>query len=64
MDLTELETPALVLDRTRLDHNIARMREHVTRLNVSALPFETIVPAMRVASAARSPRPQSKLPQA
>jgi D-serine deaminase-like pyridoxal phosphate-dependent protein len=38
MDLTDLETPALVLDRTRLDHNIARMREHLTKLNVALRP--------------------------
>jgi D-serine deaminase-like pyridoxal phosphate-dependent protein len=38
MDLTSLETPALVLDRTRLDHNIARMREHITTLGVALRP--------------------------
>ena len=36
--LTDLETPALVLDRTRLDHNIARMRERLTALNVRLRP--------------------------
>jgi D-serine deaminase-like pyridoxal phosphate-dependent protein len=38
MDLTDLETPALILDRTRLDHNIARMREHLTKLKVALRP--------------------------
>src|SRR5690349_18437765 len=38
MDLTDLETPALILDRTRLDRNIARMREHLTKLRVSLRP--------------------------
>jgi D-serine deaminase-like pyridoxal phosphate-dependent protein len=38
MDLTDLETPALILDRTRLDRNIARMREHLTELKVALRP--------------------------
>jgi D-serine deaminase-like pyridoxal phosphate-dependent protein len=38
MQLTDLETPALVLDRNTLDRNIARMREHLTRLEVSLRP--------------------------
>jgi D-serine deaminase-like pyridoxal phosphate-dependent protein len=38
MDLTDLETPALVLDRTKLDRNIARMREHLTHLKVNLRP--------------------------
>src|SRR3954470_19807878 len=38
MQLTDLETPALVLDRTKLDRNIARMREHLTRLKVALRP--------------------------
>jgi D-serine deaminase-like pyridoxal phosphate-dependent protein len=38
MDLTDLETPALVLDRTRLDRNLARMREHLTELRVALRP--------------------------
>ena len=32
MQLTDLETPALVLDRNKLDRNLARMREHLTKL--------------------------------
>src|SRR4051812_23848941 len=38
MDLTDLETPALVLDRTKLDRNIARMREHLIHLEVNLRP--------------------------
>ena len=38
MQLTDLETPALVLDRTRLDRNLARMREHLTKLQVALRP--------------------------
>jgi D-serine deaminase-like pyridoxal phosphate-dependent protein len=38
MQLTDLETPALVLDRTKLDRNIARMREHLTELKVALRP--------------------------
>jgi D-serine deaminase-like pyridoxal phosphate-dependent protein len=38
MQLAELETPALVLDRTRLDRNIARMRERLAALGVPLRP--------------------------
>jgi D-serine deaminase-like pyridoxal phosphate-dependent protein len=38
MQLTDLETPALVLDRNILDRNIARMREHVTDLKTTLRP--------------------------
>lgn len=38
MKLTELETPALILDRPRLERNIARMREHLSRLGVGLRP--------------------------
>ncbi|HYC46779.1 MAG TPA: DSD1 family PLP-dependent enzyme [Burkholderiales bacterium] len=38
MNLTDLETPALLLERTRLDRNLARMREHLTNLKVSLRP--------------------------
>jgi D-serine deaminase-like pyridoxal phosphate-dependent protein len=38
MQLTDLETPALVLDRNILDRNIARMREHLTRLRTTLRP--------------------------
>jgi D-serine deaminase-like pyridoxal phosphate-dependent protein len=38
MQLTDLETPALILDRNILDRNIARMREHVTALETTLRP--------------------------
>ena len=38
MKLTDLETPALILDRQRLERNIARMREHLSRLGVGLRP--------------------------
>jgi len=38
MRLTELETPALVLDQEKMDRNIARMREHLARLGVAFRP--------------------------
>jgi len=38
LKLTDLETPALILDRQRLERNIARMREHLSRLGVGLRP--------------------------
>jgi D-serine deaminase-like pyridoxal phosphate-dependent protein len=38
MQLTDLETPALVLDRNILDRNLARMREHLNQLRVRLRP--------------------------
>ncbi|MDH5537699.1 MAG: alanine racemase, partial [Betaproteobacteria bacterium] len=38
MRLSELETPALVLERARLERNIARMREHMAPLKVNLRP--------------------------
>ena len=38
MQLTDLETPALILDRNILDRNLARMREHITQLRTSLRP--------------------------
>ena len=48
MQLTDLETPALVLDRTRLDRNISRMREHLTALNVALRPHVKTAKSMDV----------------
>jgi D-serine deaminase-like pyridoxal phosphate-dependent protein len=36
--LGQLETPALLLDEARMDHNIERMRSHLRRLGVSFRP--------------------------
>ncbi len=38
MLLSELQTPCLVLDRRKLERNIGRMRDHVTRLGVPLRP--------------------------
>src|SRR5918997_3397539 len=38
MQLTDLETPALILDRNILDRNIARMREHLRELRTTLRP--------------------------
>jgi D-serine deaminase-like pyridoxal phosphate-dependent protein len=38
MQLTELETPALVLDRIAMDRNIARLRERLARFDVVLRP--------------------------
>ena len=38
MQLTDLETPALVLDRNVLDRNLARMREHLNDLQAALRP--------------------------
>ncbi len=38
MKITELETPALVLERARLERNIARMRGHLATLGVNLRP--------------------------
>lgn len=38
MQLNELETPVLVLDRTRMDRNIARLRERLAPFGVAVRP--------------------------
>ena len=48
MQLTDLETPALVLDRNKLDRNLARMREHLTKLEVSLRPHVKTAKAIDV----------------
>src|SRR5215210_572331 len=48
MHLTDLETPALLLDRTKLDRNIARMREHLTTLRVALRPHVKTAKSMEV----------------
>ncbi|MBD3812635.1 MAG: alanine racemase [Betaproteobacteria bacterium] len=47
--LDELETPALILDRRRLDANLLRMREHVARLGVSLRPHMKTAKSAEVA---------------
>lgn len=48
MDIAELETPALVLDRARLDRNLGRMREHLARLGVRLRPHVKTAKSMDV----------------
>jgi len=38
MQLTDIETPALVLDAAKMDRNIARMRAHLAQLGVAFRP--------------------------
>ena len=57
MQLTDLETPALVLDRSRLDRNIARMREHLTRLQVALRPHVKTAKSMDVVQRALEGQP-------
>ena len=46
--LTDLETPALLLDRTRLDRNLARMRQHVNEMRVALRPHVKTAKSMDV----------------
>ena len=57
MQLTDLETPALVLDRSRLDRNIARMREHLARLKVALRPHVKTAKSMDVVQRALEGQP-------
>src|SRR5690349_21122212 len=49
MRLTDLETPALVLDRARLDRNIARMRSQLGGLGVQLRPHLKTAKSIEVA---------------
>jgi D-serine deaminase-like pyridoxal phosphate-dependent protein len=57
MDLTDLETPALVLDRNILDRNIARMREHLTELKATLRPHVKTAKSMDVVRRALERQP-------
>src|SRR6476646_8262352 len=57
MQLTDLETPALLLDRTRLDRNLARMREHLTQLRVALRPHVKTAKSMDVVRRALEGQP-------
>jgi D-serine deaminase-like pyridoxal phosphate-dependent protein len=57
MQLTDLETPALLLDRTRLDRNLARIREHLTQLDVALRPHVKTAKSMEVVKRALSGEP-------
>src|SRR5688572_19878856 len=57
MHLTDLETPALVLDRNILDRNIARMREHLTHLRTTLRPHVKTTKSMDVVRRALERQP-------
>jgi D-serine deaminase-like pyridoxal phosphate-dependent protein len=57
MQLTDLETPALLLDRTRLDRNLSRMREHLTRLDAALRPHVKTAKSMEVVKRALPDQP-------
>ena len=57
MQLTDLETPALVLDRHILDRNLARMREHMTELRMTLRPHVKTAKAIDVVRRALDGQP-------
>jgi D-serine deaminase-like pyridoxal phosphate-dependent protein len=68
MKLNQLETPCLVLDETRLERNIARMRAHLDQLGVSLRQHvktaKSIDVARRVLRSAEGPITVSTLKEA
>src|SRR5688572_12723735 len=59
MHLTDLETPALILDRNLLDRNLARMREHLTALSMTLRPHVKTAKSIDVVERALQRRPGS-----
>lgn len=57
MTLRDLETPALVLDRPRLERNIARMRGHLAALGVPLRPHVKTAKCIEVARLALDGQP-------
>jgi len=57
LKLTDLETPALILDRSRLERNIARMREHLSRLGVVLRPHVKTAKSIDVLQLALAAQP-------
>ena len=55
MDLVDLETPALILDRNILDRNLARMREHLTDLKTTLRPHVKTAKSIDVVRRALDP---------
>lgn len=56
MQLIDLETPALILDRNLLDHNIARMRERLTELQMTLRPHVKTAKSMEIVQRALEKR--------
>ena len=57
MNLRELETPCLVLERRKLDRNIARMRGHLAHLGVALRPHVKTAKSVEVARLALEGQP-------
>lgn len=57
MLISELQTPALVLDRSRLLHNIGRMRDRLSELSVPLRPHMKTAKSIDVARLALSGQP-------
>ena len=57
MLISELETPALILDRRRLDRNIARMREKLSRHGVALRPHVKTAKSIEVVRRALAGQP-------
>ena len=57
MLISELETPALILDRSRLDRNIARMREKLSRHGVALRPHVKTAKSIEVVRRALAGQP-------
>ncbi len=55
--LSKLETPCLLLDRGKLERNIARMREHLARLGVGLRPHVKTAKCIEVTQLARAGQP-------
>jgi D-serine deaminase-like pyridoxal phosphate-dependent protein len=57
MNLAQLETPCLVLERGKLGRNIARMRDHLGKLNVGLRPHVKTAKSFDVARLALAGQP-------
>ncbi|HEV8520234.1 MAG TPA: DSD1 family PLP-dependent enzyme [Burkholderiales bacterium] len=57
MNLRELETPCLVLERRKLDRNITRMRGHLAQLGVALRPHVKTAKSVEVARLALEGQP-------
>ena len=55
MPLSELETPVLILDRAKLDRNLARMSRHITGLGARLRPHVKTSKSVEVVRRAVAP---------
>lgn len=56
MELHELDTPCLVVDEMRMQHNIARMQQRMNALGVSLRPHVKTSKCLEIARLQRVPR--------